>query len=181
MIWKIRPPQPPWESYISHLDVFSNPTTRSIIYEHNITHAIKHIWMCLPFPIVGKCCPKLLSLNACFTYWWRCTRNFAKVHATHHVFKCKNMLHIQVPKVMISKLKCTVFLLQLHQICRVFSIHLLIVHFVQIVIPLKSFFHLDLFQYIHLGWIALSTHSTTTCSPRANLLATWRYEKHPWY
>lgn len=49
---------------------------------------------------------------------------------------------------------------------------------------LKKIFHVDLLhsplnpnlsQYIYLGWITLSIHSTTTCSLRANLVATWAH------
>lgn len=50
------------------------------------------------------------------------------------------------------------------------------------VVLLKSTLHLDLSQYIHLGWVSLSTHLTQSFSLKANLLATWTYGGgHPWY
>lgn len=50
------------------------------------------------------------------------------------------------------------------------------------VVLLKSPLHHDLSQYIHLGWVSLSTHSTKNFSLKANLLATWTYGGgHPWY
>ena len=44
MIWKIRPPQLPWEPHFFHLDAFSTTSIiHIIIYKNNISHAAKHV------------------------------------------------------------------------------------------------------------------------------------------
>lgn len=93
----------------------------------------------LAFPILGKHYPILFTFNAWFSNQWRCRiTNLAKVHVNYQTLKCINILHIEIPKPMMSKFTCIIFFPWLYKIGCIRSMHS---------------------QYIHLSWIVLLTHS----------------------
>lgn len=77
--------------------------------------------------------PYVVILNVRFTNQQKCrTNNFTKVYAIHHALKCMNILHIQIPKLMMPKLKYIILFRWLYQIGFICSVHLDKVYFVQI-------------------------------------------------
>ena len=146
VIWNIRPSNnygilisPMWMQFPIILN------TCAIFYEHNISHTT-NMSKCvspkaysLAFPILGKHYPILFTFNAWFSNQWRCRiTNLAKVHVNYQTLKCINILHIEIPKPMMSKFTCIIFFPWLYKIGCIRSMHS---------------------QYIHLSWIVLLTHS----------------------
>ena len=86
--------------------------------------------------MVKKRCCMLFTLHACFTTRQRCRiNNLAKVHFTKNILKCMNILHIQMPKLIIPKLKYTIILPRLCQINWIHSMYCTLVKFMTYKLP----------------------------------------------
>ena len=99
------------------------------------------------------------------------TNHFTKVYAIHHALKCMNILHNQMPKPMMVKLKYIIWFddcITLHVFAPCTLIKFILYRFHAITSPSGHLIRLH----------STSTHVIITCSPRAIFLCSldiWRF------
>ena len=109
---------------------------------HRATHIRMHNFQRLGrlfLSLVRNHNPVLFVFEASFTKQRGCkARKFAKVHTTYYVLECMNILHVQMGKVVLPKLKRAISHWKLYQVGHFRFVHLHKIDFVQIVFTSRN-------------------------------------------